>query len=121
VARLPKRKRVIAGDLAFHQRLLPVFDHTSTAIWIETWNSFARLNAEIIVPGHGEPTTLEEVTKYTYGYLKHLRQGVRQLLDEEGTLVDAYKIDQSAYNYPDTFDELAKKNAGRVFAAMEFE
>jgi hypothetical protein len=43
------------------------------------------------------------------------------LLDEEGTLVDAYKIDQSAYNYPDTFDELAKKNAGRVFAAMEFE
>ncbi|MFT5597021.1 MAG: rhodanese-related sulfurtransferase [Gammaproteobacteria bacterium] len=121
VAWLPKRKLVIAGDIAFHQRLLPVFDYTDTAAWIETWDSFARLNAKIIVPGHGEPTTFEEVTKYTYGYLKHLRQGVRQLLDEDGTLVDAYEIDQSAYNHLDTFDELAKKNAGRVFAAMEFE
>jgi hypothetical protein len=79
------------------------------------------LNAEIIVPGHGKPTAFEEITKYAYGYLKHLRQEVRQLLDEDGTLVDVCKIDQSAYNYPDTFDELAKKNAGRVFAAMEFE
>jgi hypothetical protein len=118
---LQKKKRVIAGDIAFYQRLLPVFDHTNTAAWIETWDSFARLNAEIIVPGHVEPTAFEEITKYTYGYLKHLRQEVRQLMDEDGTLVDVCKIDQSTYNYPDTFDELAKKNAVRVFAAMESE
>lgn len=118
---LPKRKVVIAGDIAFHQRLLPVFEHTDTAGWIETWDSFVALNAEIIVPGHGEPTTIEQVTKYTYDYLKHLRQKVGELLDEDGTLADAYQIDQSAYNHLDTFDELAKRNAGRVFQAMEFE
>jgi hypothetical protein len=33
---LPKKKRVIAGDIAFYQRLLPVFDHTNTPAWIET-------------------------------------------------------------------------------------
>jgi rhodanese-related sulfurtransferase/glyoxylase-like metal-dependent hydrolase (beta-lactamase superfamily II) len=121
VAWLPKRKLVIAGDIAFHQRLLPVFEHTDTAAWIETWDSFAELNAQIIVPGHGEPTTIEEVTKYTYDYLIHLRKGVKKLLDEDGTLEDAYEIDQSDYNHLDTFDDLAKRNAGRVFEAMEFE
>lgn len=118
---LPKRKVVIAGDIAFHQRLLPVFEHTDTAAWIETWDSFADLKAEIIVPGHGEPTTIEEVTRYTYDYLKSLRKNVGALLDEGGTLQDAYEIDQSAYSHLDTFDDLAKKNAGRVFATMEFE
>jgi rhodanese-related sulfurtransferase/glyoxylase-like metal-dependent hydrolase (beta-lactamase superfamily II) len=121
VAWLPKRRLVIAGDIAFHQRLLPVFEHTDTEAWIETWDSLVGLNAEIIIPGHGEPTTIKEVTQYTYDYLKYLRQEVKKLLDEDGTLEDSYEIDQSAYNHLDTFDELAKKNAGRVFEAMEFE
>jgi rhodanese-related sulfurtransferase/glyoxylase-like metal-dependent hydrolase (beta-lactamase superfamily II) len=118
---LPKRKLVIAGDIAFHQRLLPVFEHTNTKAWIETWDSLVELKAEIVVPGHGEPTTMDEVTKYTYDYLKHLRKSVSTLLDEDGTLEDAYDIDQSAYSHLDTFDDLAKTNAGRVFEAMEFE
>ncbi|MFT4649932.1 MAG: glyoxylase-like metal-dependent hydrolase (beta-lactamase superfamily II) [Flavobacteriales bacterium] len=121
VAWLPKRKLVITGDIAFHQRLLPVFEYTDTKAWIETWDSLVELKAEIVVPGHGEATTMEEVTKYTYDYLKHLRKGVSTLLDEDGTLEDAYDIDQSAYNHLDTFDDLAKINAGRVFEAMEFE
>ena len=121
VAWLPKRKVVIAGDIAFHQRLLPIFEHTDTAAWIETWDSFAGLNAEIIVPGHGEATTIEAVTKYTYGYLKFLRNAVEALLDDDGTLEDAYQLDQSPYNHLNTFDDLAKRNAGRVFEAMEFE
>jgi rhodanese-related sulfurtransferase/glyoxylase-like metal-dependent hydrolase (beta-lactamase superfamily II) len=121
VAWLPKRKLVIAGDIAFHQRLLPVFEHTDTKAWIETWDSLVELKAEVVVPGHGEATTMEEVTKYTYGYLKHLRKGVSTLLDEDGTLEDSYDIDQSAYSHLDTFDDLAKRNAARVFEAMEFE
>lgn len=121
VAWLPKRKLVIAGDIAFHQRLLPVFEHTDTQGWLETWQDFAALNAEIIIPGHGEPTTISEVEKYTYGYLSYMRNTVTEILDEDGTLQDAYEIDQSAYSHLDTFDELAKQNAGRIFRAMEFE
>ena len=41
------------------------------------------------------------------------------LLEEGGTLEDAYAIDQSPYKHLETFDELAAKNAGRVFEAME--
>ena len=58
---------------------------------------------------------------YTKDYLVFLRAEVQRLLDEGGTLADAYRIDQSAYSNLDTFEELAARNAGMVFEAMEFE
>ncbi len=118
---LPSRKLVIAGDIAFHQRLLPIFQGTDTAAWIETWNRFMALGAEIVIPGHGDPTNMEEVRRYTLDYLVFLRGEVRALLDAGGDLNDAYHIDQSAYAHLDTFNELARRNAGMVFEAMQFE
>lgn len=118
---LPKRKVAISGDMAFHQRLLPVFEETDTAAWIESWDAFAALGAEIIVPGHGDPTTIEPLTQYTVGYLKHMRKLIGALVEEGGTLQDAYQVDQSAYAHLDAYDELARINAGRIFRAMEFE
>ena len=118
---LPERKLVISGDMAFHVRLLPVFEHTDTAAWIETWDTFAALGAETVIPGHGGPTTMDEVTRYTVDYLRYMRGEVAKVLDDDGTLQDAYSIDQSAYSHLDTFDELARLNAGRIYRAMEFE
>jgi glyoxylase-like metal-dependent hydrolase (beta-lactamase superfamily II) len=118
---VPEKKLVISGDMAFHQRLLPIFDDTDTKGWIETYDRFVALEPEIVIPGHGVPTTVDVVTKYTQGYLVFLRGEVQKLLDEGGTLTEAYKIDQSAYSDLDTFDELAARNAGKVFEAMEFE
>jgi glyoxylase-like metal-dependent hydrolase (beta-lactamase superfamily II) len=118
---LPAKRLVISGDMAFHERLLPVFEHTDTAAWIESWDRFESLGAELVIPGHGSPTDMQEVTKYTRDYLKYMRERVLELLDEGGTLADAYKIDQSPYSHLDTFDELARQNAGRIFRQMEFE
>jgi glyoxylase-like metal-dependent hydrolase (beta-lactamase superfamily II) len=118
---LPQKKLVISGDMAFHQRLLPIFENTDTKAWIETYDRFVALQPEVVIPGHGVPTTVDVVTLYTKDYLVFLRGQVQTLLDEGGTLDDAYKIDQSAYAELDTFDELAARNAGLVFEAMEFE
>jgi glyoxylase-like metal-dependent hydrolase (beta-lactamase superfamily II)/rhodanese-related sulfurtransferase len=118
---LPTRKVAIAGDMAFHQRLLPVFEETDTAAWVESWNNFEALGAEVIVPGHGAPTTMEPLRKYTVGYLKYMRGAIGVIVEDGGTLDDAYGVDQSAYAHLDTFDELALLNAGRIFRAMEFE
>jgi len=41
------------------------------------------------------------------------------VLDAGGGLMAAYEIDQSAYAHYDTFEELAVKNAGRVFQQVE--
>ncbi len=118
---IPEKKLVISGDIAFHERMLPLFDDTNTAAWIKTWDLFEALKADIIIPGHGHPTNIEVVRKYTKDYLIYLRGKVAEVLKKGGSLQDAYKVDQTPYAHLDTYDELARVNAGMVFRAMEFE
>jgi len=119
---IPDRKLVITGDFAFHERLLPVFEDTDTAGWIDSWNKFIAMKPEHIIPGHGSPTTdMNVLVRYTRDYLVYMRAKIGEILDNGGGLTDAYKIDQSAYAHLDTFDELALRNAATIFKAMEFE
>ena len=74
-----------------------------------------------MIPGHGHPTNMAQVTRYTHDYLVYLRGKIGAHLDAGGDLTDAYYVDQSPYKGLDTFEELATKNAGRVYEAMEFE
>ena len=118
---LPDRDVIIAGDMAFHQRMLPVFPETKTLEWIETFDLFAAMDVTHVIPGHGVPTDMATVTRETKGYLAFLHDEVRKILDEGGGLAAAYEIDQSDYKHLDTFEELAKKNAGRVYQELEFD
>lgn len=119
---LPRHSLVIAGDMAFHERLLPIFDETETKAWVETWEGpFEALNATYVIPGHGHPTNMAQVRRYTHDYLVYLREKVGALLENGGSLDEAYYVDQTPYKHLDTFDELATRNAGRVFVQMEFE
>ena len=119
---LPKHSLVIAGDMAFHERLLPIFEDTMTADWVETWETkFEALNATYVIPGHGHPTNMDQVRRYTHDYLVYLRGKIGIHLDDGGDLADAYYVDQSPYAHLHTFDELATRNAGRVYEQMEFE
>jgi hypothetical protein len=61
------------------------------------------------------------VRKYTRDYLVYLREKVGEVIDNGGTLLDAYEIDQSPYLHLPTSEFLAKRNAGQVFRSMEFE
>lgn len=119
---LPDQKVLIAGDIAFSERMPPIFQGTCTSCWIETFETgLEPLGAEIIVPGHGAATDLDTVRKGTTGYLKDLRAKIGAHLEEGGDLASAFYVDQSEWAYMDTFEELATKNAGVVFSEMEFE
>lgn len=118
---LPQQGVVIAGDIAFHQRMLPVFEYTDTAAWVETWKAFEALGAKTVVPGHGTPTDMATVTRYTRDYLVDVRGQIGALIEAGGGLEDIHSIDQSAYRHLDTYDELARLNASRIYRAMEFE
>ncbi|MXQ07458.1 MBL fold metallo-hydrolase [Alphaproteobacteria bacterium GH1-50] len=119
---LPDQSLVIAGDMAFHERMLPIFEHTITADWIDTWeNAFEPLGATYVIPGHGHPTNMAQVRRYTHDYLVYLRARIREHLDEGGDLTEAYYVDQSPFAHLDTFEELATRNAGRVYEQMEWE
>ena len=119
---LPQLSLIIAGDMAFHERMLPVFENTCTKCWLETWNEeFVPLNATYVIPGHGHPTNMAQVSRFTRDYLSDLRQKVSEVLENDGDLAEAFYINQERWRLLDTFEELAKRNAGRVFEEMEFE
>jgi len=118
---LPQSRVLIAGDIAFHQRLLGIFPDTDVASWIESLGRMAALKPKIVVPGHGASTTMQAIEESTLGYLLFLTAAMERILDEDGDLSDAYAIDQSAYEHLNTFEELAGKNAGRLFQTMEMD
>ena len=118
---LPEERLVISGDMAFHERILPIFEETDTRLWLESWERFEALDAVYVIPGHGHPTNMAQVRRYTRDYLLFLRGEIQKLLDENDDLQAAYEIDQSRYAHLDTFEELASRNAGRLFEQMEFE
>jgi glyoxylase-like metal-dependent hydrolase (beta-lactamase superfamily II) len=118
---LPQERVLIAGDIAFYQRLLGIFPDTDVAGWIASFDIMAALQPAIVVPGHGEPTSIESIRQNTQGYLQYLTAEIEKILEEDGDLADAYAIDQSAYSHLNTFNELAGKNAGRLFQTMEMD
>jgi len=119
---LPDEKLAIGGDMAFHERMLPIFPDTCTSCWLETWETaFEPLGAVYVIPGHGHPTNMAQVKRYTYDYLTDLRAKIGDHLDNGGELADAYYVDQSNWAHLDTYEQLATRNAGRVFEEMEFE
>ena len=119
---LPEQSLVIAGDMAFHERMLPIFEDTITADWLETWDTaFEALGATYVIPGHGHPTNMDQVRRYTKDYLVYLRGKIREHIDAGGDLAEAYYVDQTPYAHLDTYEELATKNAGRVYEQMEWE
>ncbi len=118
---MPEKKLLISGDTAFNERVLPIFPHTNAAAWIETWDKIEALEPEIIIPGHGEVTDLETITKFTKDYLVYMRGEVEKVLDDDGGLYEAYNIDQTMFRDRGTYKELSKQNAERIFKQMEFE
>ncbi|RFP89901.1 MBL fold metallo-hydrolase [Rhodobacteraceae bacterium 63075] len=119
---LPEQSMMIAGDIAFHTRMPPIFADTCTSCWVETFEGpFMDMNPTYIIPGHGHPTNMPVVYEGTMGYIKDLRAKIGAHLDEGGDLASAYYVDQSNWEHLDTFEELATKNAGRVFEEMEWE
>ena len=64
---------------------------------------------------------MAQVRCHTRDYIVYLREKIGEHLDNGGDLAEAYYVDQSPYKILDTFDELATRNAGRVYEQMEFE
>lgn len=119
---IPAWNIMIAGDIAFHERMLPIFPHTCTSCWIETWvDKLEPMAPTYLIPGHGHPTNLAQVRRYTLDYLTDLRAKIGAHIEADGDLASAYYVDQTQWQGLDTFEELATKNAGRVFEEMEWE
>ena len=82
--------------------------------------SFVITDAGVLVVNAGANYLLakalhDEIKKVTDQPVKYV------VIENGGTLQEAYEIDQSPYMHLPTAEFLAKRNAGQVFQSMEFE
>lgn len=118
---LPEERIVFAGDIVFTERLLGVLEFSSSAGWLQAFEAMAALDPLYVVPGHGDPATLERAREDTYDYLMNLRDQMRQHIDAGGDIIGSVEVDQSAFAHLEQFDALAGRNAQQVFTEMEWE
>ena len=118
---VPERDVVFTGDIVYVERILGVGDQSSITEWPEAFEAVEATAAMHVVPGHGQATTMERARADTYDYLMNLRMRIGTLLDEGGDIMDAPKVDQSAFVYLEQFEALAGRNAQTAFQQMEWE
>jgi glyoxylase-like metal-dependent hydrolase (beta-lactamase superfamily II) len=115
------RSTVFAGDIVFVDRLLGLLEDSSISGWPASFEAMAALGPAHVVPGHGRATTLDVARRDTYEYLLNLRARIAALIERGGTIMEAPKIDQSAFSDLEQFESLAGRNAQAAFQQMEWE
>ena len=118
---MPKERVMFTGDIVFMDRLLGPGPAADTASWMKVFETMASYKPTVIIPGHGAPGSLKKATEETYNYIKFMRTEVGKILDNDGSMLDAKKIDQSHYSYLKVFNKMAGRSAGSFFRQMEFE
>ena len=118
---LPRESVLFTGDIVYTERMLGVIDVSNSRNWLKVFDAIAAYAPVHVVPGHGSPTDLDKARQDTYDYLVYLRQAVRELMDSGGDISEISTIDQERFRYLANFEELAGRNAQRVFSEMEWE
>ncbi|MBA5248461.1 MAG: MBL fold metallo-hydrolase [Gammaproteobacteria bacterium] len=118
---LPRQKIIFAGDIVFNDRMLGIGPAKNFQSWMNTFEKMASLKPEHIIPGHGNPSDLATAMHNTYDYLALLKKEVGKILENDGSMVDIEKIDQSEFGYLKNYDAFFGKNAQWVFEQMEFD
>ncbi|MBN2864393.1 MAG: MBL fold metallo-hydrolase [Thiotrichales bacterium] len=117
VVYVPSRNLVLPGDLAYNERMLALFSYTNTFAWAESFKAFKHAMPEdvLVIPGHGQPTTLAKVTTDTLDYLEFLQKEVQQMIKNGGSEADVNKIDQSAYRHRPVYEQTYVQNAAHIY------
>jgi glyoxylase-like metal-dependent hydrolase (beta-lactamase superfamily II) len=118
---LPGRKVLFSGDIVYVDRMLRVGPQSAHRSWIAAFEAMAARAPEIVVPGHGRPTTLDKARADTYDYLVFLRAAVQQLIEDGNGMETLSSIDQSRFDYLANYDLLKGRNAQRVYEEIEWE
>jgi glyoxylase-like metal-dependent hydrolase (beta-lactamase superfamily II) len=118
---LPERKILFSGDIVYVDRMLGIGPQSAHRSWIAVFEAMAAKAPEIVVPGHGKPTTLDKARADTYDYLVFLRAAIQQFIEDGNGMEAISRIDQSRFDYLANYDALKGRNAQRVYEEIEWE
>ena len=109
-----------SGDLVFSERT-PVVDGDIHG-FIETLEEINKQDIDLVIPGHGLPSSKKYAIQPMIEYLDTLRTDIRKFIDNGESL--EYAIENAANNQKDLwllFDVQNKRNVNRIFPMMEWE
>lgn len=119
---LPAQRVAFSGDIVYVQRVLGVLPFSSVRNWLAAFDLLAGLNPKVIVPGHGNVTTIDEAASDTRDYLRLLRTHMKQAVDKGTEIQDAIRtLDDRAFARLLNFSELRGGNASRAYLEAESE
>ena len=118
---LPRQKVMFAGDIACTDRMLSMMWYSRSKSWIDAYEAMTSFKPVYVIPGHGNPTTLEVPDRDTYDYLTTLRRVVADFMGAGGGVEEVNKIDQLKFRYLENYGELKNRNAQRIYEEIEFE
>lgn len=118
---LPQFQTVFSGDIVYTQRLLSMMSFSNSKDWLQAYQQLALLGAKHVVPGHGQPTTMDTADRDTYRYLSVLRHKVSEFIQAGGDISDVSQIDQSSHEYLANYDALKGRNVQKIYQELEFE
>jgi glyoxylase-like metal-dependent hydrolase (beta-lactamase superfamily II) len=116
---LKKDKIMFAGDIVFTQRVLSLIPQSDHESWLKVFEAMAEFKPEIVIAGHGEPSSLKIATHDTYDYLKFLDTESKKIIENDGDMFDLKKVNLDEFKNLHLFDKLARKNLQTVFTYVE--
>ena len=79
---LPQKNLLFSGDVVYVDRVLGLHPVSSTKTWLESFAVIDELKPAIIVPGHGNVTTLSTAQAQTRNLLQALRAHMKKAVDD---------------------------------------
>ena len=79
---LPQQNVLFSGDVVYVDRVLGLHPVSSTKTWLESFAVIDELKPAIIVPGHGNVTTLSTAQAQTRNLLQALRAHMKKAVDD---------------------------------------
>jgi glyoxylase-like metal-dependent hydrolase (beta-lactamase superfamily II) len=119
---LPATGVVFTGDVVYTDRILGLHPVSKTKNWVASFEALEALNPKVVVPGHGNVTTLAQAQRDTGNLLKALRAHMGKAV-EAGTDIGAAvkSFDAAPFKHLKHVDVWLPQLANRTYLEMEQE
>lgn len=119
---LPQTNVLFTGDVVYVDRMLGVLPVSRTSRWRDTFAVIEQLKPRVLVPGHGDATTVAAARADTQAYLLALRAHMKKAVDDGVDVSDAVKsFDAAPFMRLLNAAELMPGNANRTYLELERE
>lgn len=119
---LPATGVVFTGDVVYVDRILGLHPVSKTKTWVASFEALEALNPQVVVPGHGNVTTLAQAQRDTGNLLKALRTHMGKAV-ENGTDIGAAvkSFDATPFKHLKHVDVWLPQLANLTYLEMEQE